>query len=197
MAKAAPSSKKSEALQVVRRCVRADDELLLDVQEATAELSPIKEEVLELEYRECCENARHAKRLRAMMVCFWVAFCGLLFLATAVSLTTIASVPTQAWVLVMLISITGVAVTYFVQDMEIRERGYYREWCQRCRIIEARMGLAGQYWRTYEKLVVPAENILQLRSLIRIYHFGIVLWIAMFILSFLALMPFSPDPLPL
>jgi len=190
MAKAtdgANGANENDNLHVVHRCVRKDDELLCDVQDASEELAPINAEVFAIEYRECCENTRHAQRLRGMMMGFWAIFSGILFVAVAASLTTIDKLPNQAWVFVMLISISGVAVTYFFQEVEIRERGYYREWCKRCRVLEARMGLAGQYWRTYEKLVAPEERVMRLSTMVRVYQFGVLLWMAMFILSLLAL----------
>jgi hypothetical protein len=161
------------------------DVFLNHVEAGLEKLPTFHDEYVKMEYHECCENARHHAAIRNTIMQFWVAFSGILFVALGTSLDQLEKNLNLGLLFMLGIGVAGLVVTILVYMMEIRVMDYYKEWSERCRILEARMGFYGQYWRTYFKLVEPQQQeerkkkekkISRMKIMKYMYWFGICLW---------------------
>ena len=156
-------------------CVERDNNLL-DKEESLM-LKEYSKEHFKTEYEQACQNTRHYEQLRSNIMAFWAQLCGFLFAAMGLSLTQIDKAPELSGLLMKAIGIFGFVMSIFVLCMEIREMDYFKELCQRCRILEAREGFAGQYWRTYVQLVKGKRGLLSRRyTMLLTYGIGASFW---------------------
>ena len=141
----------------------------------------------EVEYAECCANARHSEELRGSIMGFWASFNGILFVAVGVALDLLGDNAYVSLGLMTVIGIAGAFITMMVRAMETREMAYYAQFCQRCRILEFEAGFYGQYWRTYLNLVKRGGKTSRVATMKRMYSTGAAFWVLVSSLSVTAL----------
>ena len=155
-------------------CVESDNNLL--EKEEILSLKEYSEKHFEIEYAQACQNVRHYEQLRNSIMTFWAQLCGFLFAAMGLSLTRFGETPELSGLLMKSIGIFGFIMSLLVLWMETREMDYFKELCWRCRILEARAGFAGQYWRTYVQLVKRKGGWSRRNAMTLTYSFGALFW---------------------